>query len=118
MAIVGNGRDLNQPLQVAVQQIIGSYLPDVGELLEWIPVLEASPLFGPLEGVEATFEQYLDAEGRAERIGTISYVACLPDEERAEVLARARELGEAQPETPFPFRYQAEAVACMRRDAD
>lgn len=118
LAIIGNGRDLSQPLQAAVQQIIGSYLPELGELLEWIPVLEASPLFGPLEGVEATFEQYFDAVGLAERVGTISYIARLPDEERAEVLARVRELGDAQPQTPFPFRHQAEAVACTRRDDD
>jgi SAM-dependent methyltransferase len=118
LAIVGNGRDLSQPLQVAVQQIIGSYLPDLDELRGWVPVLEASLLFGPLEGVDCAFEQYFDAEGLAERIGTISYIAALADEERAEVLARVRELGEAQPEIPFPFRYRAEAVACTRRDDD
>jgi SAM-dependent methyltransferase len=118
LAIVGNGRDLGQPLQTAVQQIIGSYLPGLGELSGWIPVLEASPLFGPLEGVEATFEQHFDAAGLAERISTISYIARLPDDERAEVLAQVRALGEAQPETPFPFLYRAEAVVCMRRDDD
>ena len=43
----------------------------------------------------------LDAEGLAERIGTVSYIARLPDEERAEVLARVRALGEAQPRRRF-----------------
>jgi SAM-dependent methyltransferase len=116
LAVVGNGRELTQPLQAAVQRIIGSYLPDLDELRGWLPVIEASPLFGPLEGADCTFEQHFDAAGLAERIGTISYVARLPDEERAEVLARVRALGEAQPETPFPFRYRAEAVVCVRRD--
>ena len=118
LAIIGNGRDLEQPLQAAVQSIIEVYLPGLDELRGWIPVLEASPLFGPLEGVEATFEQYFDAAGLAERVGTISYIARLPDDERAEVLARVRALGEAQPEKPFPFLYRAEAVVCMRRDDD
>ena len=36
-----------------------------------------------------------DAEGLAERIGTISYIARLPDEERDAVLAEVRALGEA-----------------------
>ncbi len=32
--------------------------------------------------------------------------------ERAEVLARVRALGEAQPESPFPFRYRTAATVC------
>jgi SAM-dependent methyltransferase len=114
LAILGNGRDFGQPLQAAVQDVIGEYLPDLGELQFWEPVLERSPLFGPLETTEAAFEQLFDAEGLAERIGTISYVARLPDDERADVLARVREVGEAQPETPFPFRYRTYASVCYR----
>ena len=38
-------------------------------------------------------------------MGTVSYIARLPDDERAEVLARIRAVGEAQPESPFAFRY-------------
>jgi hypothetical protein len=77
-----------------------------------------SGLFGPLEEREGTFEQLLDAEGLAERIGTISYVARLGDDERARVLEQVRELGEAQPDPPFPFRYGAFAAVCVRREAD
>ena len=112
LASVGNARDLRDRLQAAVQEIIGPYLPQLEDLLEWIPVLEASPLFGPLETIEASWEQPLDAEALAERIGTISYVARLPDEERAAVLARIRALGEAQPQSRFPFRYRTGALAC------
>jgi ubiquinone/menaquinone biosynthesis C-methylase UbiE len=118
LAILGNARDLRQPLQAVVQDVIGRYLPDLGELEYWLPMLEASPLFGPLETKEAAFEQLFDAAGLAERIGTISYVARLPDEERSEVLARVRALGEAQPGIPFPFRYRTVASVCRRRDAD
>jgi len=56
------------------------------------------------------FEQLLDAVGLAERIGTISYIARLPDEERAEVLATVRALGEQQRQSPFPFRYRMGAT--------
>jgi hypothetical protein len=45
-------------------------------------------------------------------MGTVSYVARLPEDERAEVLARLRALGEAQAESPFPFRYRTEARVC------
>jgi ubiquinone/menaquinone biosynthesis C-methylase UbiE len=113
LAIVGNGRDLTQPLQAAVQEIVGPYLPDLTKLdEEWLPVLEASRLFGPLERFETSFEQLFDAKGLAERMATVSYVARLPDAMRAEVLTRVRALGEAQPETPFPFRYRTYALVC------
>ena len=112
LAILGNARDLADALQAAVQAIIGQYLPKLDELLAWNPELEASPLFGPLETTEISWEQLLDAEGLAERIGTISYVARLPDEERARVLERVRCLGERQPEAPFPFRYRTGALVC------
>jgi ubiquinone/menaquinone biosynthesis C-methylase UbiE len=112
LATVGNGRDLSDPLQRGVQAIVGRYLPTADEILSWIAVVDASPLFGPAEEFATTFEQWFDAEGMAERMGTVSYVARLPDDERTSVLAQIRELGEAQPESPFPFRYRTEARIC------
>lgn len=112
LGIFGQGRDLDDPLQAAVQEIVDPYLPDLAELEGWRAELEPSGLFGPPETFESAFEQLFDAEGLAERIGTISYIARLPDEERAEVLARVRALGEAQPETPFPFRYWSAGTVC------
>jgi ubiquinone/menaquinone biosynthesis C-methylase UbiE len=105
LGVVGQGRDLSQPLQQAVQEIIGRYLPDASEFGGWRKQVEASGLFEPGETFESRFEQLLDAEGLAERIGTISYIARLSDEDRAELLGHVRALGEEQPETPFPFRY-------------
>jgi ubiquinone/menaquinone biosynthesis C-methylase UbiE len=115
LAIVHNFRDPGQPLQAAVQEIIGHLLPDASEFEQWESAVEESGLFGPLASFQVTHEQHFDAEGLAERVSTISYVARLPDEERAAVLAAVRALGEAQPETPFPFRYQSEAFVCERR---
>jgi len=112
LATVGNGRDLSDPLQRGIQAIVGRYLPTTDEILSWIAVVDASPLFGPAEEFATTFEQWFDAEGLAERMGTVSYVARLPDEERLHVLAQIRELGDAQPESPFPFRYRTEARIC------
>ncbi len=112
LAILGNRRDLSDSFQAAVQQIVGPYLPGLEKLLDWIPILEASPLFGPMETFEAPFEQVFDAEGLAERVGTISYVARLPAEERAEVLARVRALGEAQPDPELVFRYRTVVSVC------
>jgi ubiquinone/menaquinone biosynthesis C-methylase UbiE len=115
LATIGNGRDLSDPLQQQIQAIVGPYLPAEGELHAWVKVLEASPLFGPVEEFSTTHEQRFDAEGLAERMATVSYVARLSDDEKAEVLTRLRALGEAQPESPFPFRYRTEARVCRRR---
>jgi SAM-dependent methyltransferase len=112
LATVGNGRDLADPLQREIQRFVGPYLPTAEQILSWIPVVDASPLFGPAAEFATTFEQWFDADGLAERIGTISYVARLPDDERARVLEQVRELGEAQAESPFPFRYRTEARVC------
>jgi SAM-dependent methyltransferase len=112
LATLGNGRDLSDPLQLAVQRIVEPYLPTADEILAWIPIVAASPLFGPAEDFGTTHEQWFDADGLAERMGTVSYIARLPDEERADVLGRIRALGEAQPESPFPFRYWTEARVC------
>jgi ubiquinone/menaquinone biosynthesis C-methylase UbiE len=105
LGVVGQGRDLSQPLQQAVQEIIGRYLPDSSEFDGWQKQVTASGLFEPGETFEARFDQLLDAEGLAERIGTISYIARLSAEDRRELLGHVRALGEEQPETPFPFRY-------------
>jgi hypothetical protein len=118
LAVLGQGRDLADPLQQALQEIVGPYLPDADEFGVWRRGLAASGLFGPLEEREASFEQLLDPEGFAERMGTVSYLARLPEEERVAVLGRVRELGEAQPESPFPFRHGAFAAICGRREAD
>ncbi len=112
LATVGNGRDLADPLQRELQAIIGRYLPTAEQILSWIPVVDASPLFRSAEEFATTFEQWFDAEGLAERIGTISYIARLPDDERARVLEQVRGLGAEQPESPFPFRYRTEARVC------
>jgi ubiquinone/menaquinone biosynthesis C-methylase UbiE len=109
LATIGNGRDLGDPLQQAIQEIVAPYLPRMEELIGWVPAVEASPFFGPMELFDTAFEQWFDADGLAERMGTVSYVARLPEEQRAEVLARLRALGQAQPESPFPFRYVTHA---------
>lgn len=114
LATIGNGRDLSDRLQQEIQAIVGPYVPAPGALRGWVAVLEASPLFGPIERFETTHEQWFDPEGLAERMGTVSYVARLPEDERAEALAQLRALGEAQPESPFPFRYRTSARVCRR----
>jgi ubiquinone/menaquinone biosynthesis C-methylase UbiE len=117
LATLGNGRDLDDLLQQQIQAIVAPYVPAADELLAWVDVVDASPLFGPTEEFSTRHEQWFDADGLAERMGTVSYIARLPEEERAEVLERIRALAGAQSESPFPFRYRTRARVCRAATA-
>jgi SAM-dependent methyltransferase len=110
VAVLGPGRDLDQPLQRAVQETIGEYLPELSEIAGWRAGIARNGRFRLAETHEVPFEQMLDADGLAERIGTISYIARLPDDERETLLSRVRALGEQQSPSPFPFRYRMGAT--------
>ncbi len=112
---VGPGRDLQQPLQRAVQEILAPYLPAAEAIASWRAAVKASGLFTLAATHEVAYDQLLDADGLAERFGTVSYIARLPDDMRADVLGRVRELGLAQPATPFPLRYLMGATVLTRR---
>jgi SAM-dependent methyltransferase len=112
---VGPGRDLEQPLQRAVQDILAPHLPTAEAIAGWRAAVKASGLFELAATHEVAYDQMLDADGLAERFGTVSYIARLPDDVREDVLGRVRELGLAQPETPFRLRYLMGATVLRRR---
>lgn len=94
LGLIWNMRDQEDDLQHAFTEIVeplrGNEPTHYGG--HWRRVLEASPLFGLIE--ERTFrnEQLLDADGLAERAGSISFVAAAPTEQRADVVSRVRAL--------------------------
>jgi SAM-dependent methyltransferase len=94
LALVWNRRVEDAPANDAIEAIIAPYRADVPTHRRdaWRPAFERTSLFGPLEEHVFANEQVLDADGMADRIGSISFIASLPDEERAEVLAAARAL--------------------------
>jgi SAM-dependent methyltransferase len=118
LAVVGNHRELDDPVQAAVQEVVGSLVPTLDDLASWKDDLAASGLFDPVDEFHAANEQLVDAFGLAERVATISYVARLPEDEREDVLERVRAIGEAQTEQVFAFRYRSDAYVFSRRDAD
>jgi len=69
--------------------------------------------FGPLEQAEFTHEQRFDADGLVERIASISFVALLPDDERAELLERVRAIGKRY-DGPISFPYRTEVFVSRR----
>ncbi len=94
LALLWNRRRLDQPLQRAVDEMIGPYRrrPPRPSREGWREPLESGGLFQPAAEREVPFEQVLDADRFVDRFTSISYVAALPDREREAVVERLREL--------------------------
>lgn len=94
LGLIWNVRDESDELQHRLSELIeplrGDEQTHVGA--GWRPVVEAHRAFGALE--EATFahEQVLDADGVAERVCSVSFVAVLDRERQEQVAAQARAL--------------------------
>jgi len=94
LGLIWNMRDESDELQRSISELVeplrGDEQTHVGD--GWRAVLEAHSRFGRIEEAAFRHEQVLDADGVAERVRSISFVAVLPDDRREEVLTRARDL--------------------------
>ena len=97
VALIWNSRDQARPLQREVSELIKPLMPPnrpaVGHSAT---ALEHSPLFGPVEERAFPWVQQLDADGIADRIASVSFVAAAPPEQRADVDRRLREIAAEQ----------------------
>ncbi len=92
VALVWNSRDQARPLQRTISELIKPFIPagrpPVGHSAN---ALEQSDLFGPVEKRTFPFVQRLDADGVADRIASVSFVAAAPADVRAELDRKLRE---------------------------
>ena len=109
LALVWNRRVTEDPVNRAIEAILGPHRAEVPTHRwdNWRATFERTTLFGPLEEHVFPSEQHLDADGMADRIGSISFIASLPDEERAKVLEEARALAAGGPVT-VPYRTEVQ----------
>ena len=113
LALIWNLRDKSKPIHQALEEAIRPYKgDDYPERGTHAQAIEESPLFGEVEERTFTHSQSLDADGLVERSGSISFIAQLPDEERAELLERIRALA---PAGTFEFPYVTKVFTCRRR---
>jgi hypothetical protein len=77
----------------------------------WRAALEETALFGALEERTFPHAQDMDADALADRVGSTSVIAALPDGPRAEVLAEVRALAAGG---PMRLTYVCEVFACDR----
>jgi SAM-dependent methyltransferase len=73
----------------------------------WRAAFDRTTLFGPLEEHTFANEQHLDADGLEARVASISFIASLPYDERAEIVAAVRELAADGPVT-IPYRTEVD----------
>lgn len=116
LALVWNRRIENAPANVAMEAILAPHRAEVPTHRRdaWRAAFERTSLFGPLD--EHTFpnEQVLDADGMADRVGSISFIASLPDQERGEALRAARALAA---DAPVTVPYRTEVLITTARQA-
>jgi SAM-dependent methyltransferase len=94
LALLWNRRDLRDELQRELTALLEPHRDGVPAHRDdvWRATIEASPLFGRLHEETFANEQVVDADGLADRIGSISFVAAMGDEKRAALLREVRAL--------------------------
>jgi SAM-dependent methyltransferase len=121
LALLWNVKDESVPWVKELWGILHPYQSRVPQETtgEWRKAFSRADLFGELQEARFPHSQSLDAPGLVERYASASYVAVLPDDERAEVLGRIRTLAETHPDLKgkarFDLPYVTELHWCARR---
>lgn len=114
--LIWNRRRVEEPLHVAVREIIEPYHRDSPNHYggEWRHPVADGGLFVAAGEIEVEFEQVLDADAFVDRFGSVSYIAALPEAEQASVFERLRTLAAGVPEQPIHLGYTTEAYVYRR----
>jgi SAM-dependent methyltransferase len=118
LVLVWNMRDLDDPVQRGVEELLAPIRSDVpGQILgAWREPLGRSALFGPATVGAFAYEQQFTTDDLCDRVASTSFVAALPPVDRDELLVRVRAVTHGLAE-PFPFPYKTE-VHVLPRSSD
>ena len=113
LALLWNRRAEDDPVNQAMDALLEPHRAGVPTLRgdAWRAAFERTTRFGPLQEHVFDNAQMLDADGLADRVASISFVASLPDDERAGIIAAARELAA---DAPARIPYRTEVHVCRR----
>lgn len=94
LGLVYNRRRIADPIHREIEALLAPHRGDVpSERSElWRTAIDETTLFGPLREERFANEQLVDANGLADRVGSISFVAALEDGARAALLEKTRAL--------------------------
>jgi SAM-dependent methyltransferase len=115
LALVWNMRDLEDPVQRGVEELLAPHRGRVTAQREgkWRAPFAASPLFGDVETAEFRFEQQFTVDDLVDRVSSTSFVAAMTEGERRPLLDQVRALAAGRYE-PFPFPYVTEVLVSPR----
>jgi ubiquinone/menaquinone biosynthesis C-methylase UbiE len=113
LALIWNRRDLNQPLQQAVDDIVTVYKRTTrrNDDLRWREGFDRTILFTPLEEQRFPHMQNTDTAGLIDRVLSFSYIAVLPESEKNVVREKLRTLTSTLPER-FLLKYVTAVFCC------
>jgi SAM-dependent methyltransferase len=116
LAVIYNVRDLDDPVQHAIDDLVAPYRGDTPSHRSgrWRAALNETELFKRAAGRDFPNVQTIDPDRLVSRVASVSFIAELPDLERRRVLGRARDIGADQPDR-FPFPYTTEIELFDRR---
>jgi SAM-dependent methyltransferase len=116
LAVIYNVRDLDDPVQHAVDDLLAPYRGDTPSHRSgrWRSALDETVVFRPSARRKFPNVQLLDAGSLIRRVASTSFIAELPDPERQRVLDRARDIAADQPDR-FRFPYTTEIELFDRR---
>jgi ubiquinone/menaquinone biosynthesis C-methylase UbiE len=117
LALIWNERRAEDPLNAALDALLEPHRGDVPRhrSRSWREAFDRTRLFGPLESRQFEHSQELDPDGLVDRVRSISFVATLPEGERAQLLERARALAE---EGSARVLYVTDVHICRARDPE
>jgi SAM-dependent methyltransferase len=109
LALVWNVRDLDDPVQRAIEDLFAPHRGDAPSHRsgQWRAALDETDLFRTAERHEFPNIQTIDTDTLVRRVASTSFIADLPEPERRGVLDGAREIAESQPHR-FAFPYTTE----------
>jgi ubiquinone/menaquinone biosynthesis C-methylase UbiE len=116
MGLMWNRRPREDELHAAINEIIDPYRGDTPSHIAgaWRVALDETVLFDSDGELATAFEQVFDLERFVDRIGSISFIAALDEQERTDVLERIRAVGNARTQ-PIHLAYTCEVHAYRRR---
>jgi SAM-dependent methyltransferase len=105
LALIWNSRSVEDPLHAAIDELLAPYRQETPSERErrWRGDFDRSELFGPLEERTFTHAQKLDRQGLVDRFASVSFIAALPEDERAEVLEKVAALADDEGVVDFPY---------------
>lgn len=114
VALVWNIRDLSDPLQARVQEILAPHGGDVRSHRSIDPAgMLTGEFFGPTETRSWPYVQRLSRAHLVDRMASTSYIAILDPDARAEVLSQVLEAAEGLPE-PISIPYTTDVYVAYR----